>query len=116
MKYRRTNGSCITCGSQIPKKAVEVSGDDDEEIYECPDCGSEILRGVIATGGDVADTNVMLPPGARHHLFPTEISWDTIEVWWTDMLYVIAVHGRVVDGTRPLYQYVRRVKERLGES
>jgi hypothetical protein len=42
---------------------------------------------------------------------PAEVDWSRWEIWWTDMLNVAAVHGRVISGSKELYEYVEKLEE-----
>lgn len=79
----------------------------------CPNCGSIIVHGVVHRG-DVGP----VPRAAerieelREMTIPDDFDSGVVEIWWTDLEFVAAIHGRPICGSQNLYTYVKKLRER----
>ena len=112
MIYRATNRSCFTCGSQVPSE-IECLRNGPAVEYECPTCGDNVLTGIVTRGTD-REISPIRPPGrVPEHActLPRSIAYGVWELWWTDQLYVVLMHGRQIAGNEHLAEFVNEVNE-----
>lgn len=111
MIYRDTNKRCFCCGSQLPSD-VDCIWRGISVIYECPKCGDTILQGIVADGRDREMSPVRPPDRVPEHVrtIPMQTDFRIWEVWWTDRLYIVMMHGQQIAGNEALREYVEEIE------
>jgi len=116
MIYREPNKECFCCGSQIPSE-VRCIGRGTSVKYECPKCGDIILQGIV-TDGRSRELSPLRPPDRvpdHARTVPVRIDFRTWEVWWTDRLHLVMMHGRQIAGTEALADFVSGMQDHYDE-
>jgi len=85
--------------------------------YTCPDCGVTVLQGIIQRGRERELSPIRPPDRVPDHLrtIPMSISYGTWEMWWTDRLYLVRIHGKQVAGDDALVEYVADIRDLYDE-
>lgn len=115
MRHRHPNKSCFCCGTQLPNSVV-CNCQDDYEAYCCAECGSTIIERIVATDGEPATAPRPAPMDFNRLILHDEINWDTVEIWWTNLSNVAAVHGRTVLGNPELLDFAKEIVSIYDES
>lgn len=115
MRYRQPNKECFCCGTQVPNK-VEREQADDYTRYVCPKCGNIIAEGVVATNGNPARSPRSIPVKANQIQFGEDTDFGVCEVWWTNLHYVGAIHGRTILGDKNLLDLVEKISSIYDDS
>lgn len=111
MNLRNTNGGCFTCVKQFPAGA-EAEWDRDYVQYVCPNCGDVLLHGLVAENGPPVayPRDAPLHPEVRNStLFPSELSLGTVEAYWINHFAVFYIHGKRINATDGLGEYVDHI-------
>lgn len=109
-QLRAKNDNCINCGGEVPL-TVEQSHVDDLYEFRCPECNDVLAQGVVSTNGEPA-TSPRSPPSpnpAREIAIREDVEWKCWEVWWTNRTTVSMIHGRIIDGTKDLGDFVEKL-------
>lgn len=105
----------MNCGGQVPQH-VNVREQDDYREYRCPDCGYTIAEAIISTGGEPASSPRHCPMSARHYTVDPSVSWDTWEVWWTNINVAVIIHGRIVNEnavSADFLEFISKLREKV---
>lgn len=100
----------MNCGATVPM-LVELIQDGDYKEFYCPSCDRRILRGGESEDGSLLNIPPYQEPHHFRHVTIPQDSASSFEFWWTDLLHVAVINGRVVEGDRQLLEFVEKIKE-----
>lgn len=113
MMFSRNQESCIHCGGEKPV-AVEKSINSGIIRFNCERCGCMIADGVVVENGEPRHgpyPNGPLPHSLADVTWPNSVEPSRAEAWWESLTFVVAINGKVVAGSKRLYEVVEHCIE-----
>jgi len=106
---RPLNKRCITCGNREPLSVQRIE-EGSYVRFECPDCGWNILNGIISDGHPPANSPARPPQPLRNFMVPDSAEIRSMEGWWTDNAAVGTINGNYAMGDKQLLGFVEKIK------
>lgn len=116
-EIRAPNEQCIACGAGLPV-ATERRRTNDIIVYECKRCGTNIVTGLVSSDGTPAESGPVHVPGSVKNggSVAASTEWATWEGWWSNIAFVVAIHGRLIAGSKELLSFVEQLEARHDDS